>query len=60
MPPAGWSIHDIKTGAVRAAMNLLESVGRSEGLQQRLFDGWVNAMATVAECGIAETSRSGF
>jgi TetR/AcrR family transcriptional regulator, transcriptional repressor for nem operon len=48
------AVHDIKTYAVRAALNLLESVGRSEGLQQRLFDGWVNAMAAAAERAVAE------
>src|SRR6185312_5289407 len=41
------AIHDMRTDAVRAAMNLLESVGRSEGLQQRLVDQWVNALATA-------------
>jgi TetR/AcrR family transcriptional regulator, transcriptional repressor for nem operon len=48
------AVHDIKTYAVRAALNLLESVGRSEGLQQRLFDEWVNAMAAAAERAVAE------
>jgi TetR/AcrR family transcriptional regulator, transcriptional repressor for nem operon len=47
-------IHDIKSDAVRAAMNLLESVGRSEGLQQRLFDDWVSGLATAAERAVAE------
>ncbi|OBA79574.1 TetR family transcriptional regulator [Mycobacterium sp. 1164966.3] len=48
------AVHDIKTYAVRAALNLLESVGRSEGLQQRLFDDWVNSMAAAAERAVAE------
>ena len=48
------AVQDIKTDAVRAAMNLLESVGRSEGVQQRLFDEWIQALVTVAERAIAE------
>jgi TetR/AcrR family transcriptional regulator, transcriptional repressor for nem operon len=48
------AVHDIRTDATRAAMNLLESVGRSEGLQDRLFDQWIKALATVAEHAIAE------
>ena len=48
------AVQDIKTDAVRAAMNLLESVGRSEGVQQRLFDEWIEALVTVAERAIAE------
>lgn len=47
-------IHDITSDAVRAAINLLESVGRSEGLQQRLFEDWINGFATAAERAIAE------
>jgi TetR/AcrR family transcriptional regulator, transcriptional repressor for nem operon len=47
-------IQDIRSDGVRAAMNLLESVGRSEGLQQRLFDDWIKGFATAAERAIAE------
>ncbi|MCV7352069.1 TetR/AcrR family transcriptional regulator [Mycobacterium parmense] len=45
---------DIQTDAVRAGLNLLESVGRSEGLQERLFEGWVQALAVVVEKAIAD------
>ena len=39
---------------VRAGLNLLESVGRSEGLQERLLDGWAEALAGVVEQAIVE------
>ena len=45
---------DIQTDGVRAGLNLLESVGRSEGLQERLLDYWVHAVAGVVEKAIAE------
>jgi TetR/AcrR family transcriptional regulator, transcriptional repressor for nem operon len=48
------AIADIKTEGVRAGLNLLESVGRSEGLQKRLLDQWAKALAGVVEQAIAE------
>lgn len=45
---------DIRTDGVRAGLNLLESVGRSEGLEERLLDGWVQALAPIAEKAIAD------
>lgn len=48
------AISDIKTDGVRAALNLLESVGRSEGLQERLLEDWAKALAGVADQAIAE------
>ncbi|MGB8387528.1 TetR family transcriptional regulator [Mycobacterium sp.] len=45
---------DIRTDQVRAGLNLLESVGRSEGLQERLLDGWIQALAVVVEKAIAD------
>lgn len=45
---------DILTDGVRAGLNLLESAGRSEGLQERLFDEWIQALAVVAERAIAD------
>jgi AcrR family transcriptional regulator len=48
------AIQDIKTDQVRAGLNLIESVGRSEGLQARLLDRWVKALAVVVEQAIAE------
>ena len=45
---------DIQTDGFRAGLNLLGSAGRSEGLQERLLDNWVQALAVVAEKAIAE------
>lgn len=45
---------DILTDGVRAGLNLLESAGRSEGLQERLFDEWIQALAVVAERAIVD------
>jgi TetR/AcrR family transcriptional regulator, transcriptional repressor for nem operon len=45
---------DIQTDGVRAGLNLLESVGRSEGLQEGLLDEWIQALAVVAKKAIAE------
>jgi len=45
---------DTQTDATRAGLNLLETVGRSEGLQERLLDGWVQALATVVRKAIAD------
>ena len=45
---------DILMDGVRAGLNLLESVGRPEGLQEKLVDGWVQALAVVAEKAIAD------
>jgi TetR/AcrR family transcriptional regulator, transcriptional repressor for nem operon len=48
------AVQDIKTDGVRAGLNLLGSVGRSEGLQARLLDEWAKALAGVVEQAIAE------
>jgi TetR/AcrR family transcriptional regulator, transcriptional repressor for nem operon len=48
------AVQDIKTDGVRAGLNLLGSVGRSEGLQERLLDEWAKALAGVVEQAIAE------
>lgn len=45
---------DILTDGVRAGLNLLESAGRSEGLQERLLDEWIQALAVVAERAIVD------
>jgi AcrR family transcriptional regulator len=45
---------DIQMDGVRAGLNLLESAGRSDGLQERLLDEWIQALAMVAEKAIAE------
>ncbi len=48
------AVADIKTDGVRAGLNLLESVGRSEGLQKRLLEEWAKALSGVVEQAIAE------
>ena len=48
------AVQDIKTDLVRAALNLIESVGRSDGLQETVLDGWTKAFAGVVEQAIAE------
>jgi TetR/AcrR family transcriptional regulator, transcriptional repressor for nem operon len=48
------AVGDIKRDGVRAGLNLLESVGRSEGLQKRVLDDWAKALAGVVGQAIAE------
>ncbi len=48
------AVQDIKTDLVRAALNLIESVGRSDRLQETVLDGWIKAFAGVVEQAIAE------
>lgn len=43
------AVKDIKTDLVRSGLNLMESVGLSDGLQEKLFDRWIKALARVAE-----------
>jgi TetR/AcrR family transcriptional repressor of nem operon len=48
------AVGDLKTDGIRAGLNLLESVGRSAGLQKRLLEDWAKALAGVVEQAIAE------
>lgn len=48
------AVRDLRSDAVRAGLNLLQSVGRSSGLQERLLDGWVQALAVMVEKAIAD------
>jgi TetR/AcrR family transcriptional regulator, transcriptional repressor for nem operon len=48
------AVQDIKTDGVRAGLNLLESVGRSVGLQERLLNEWAGALAGVVAKAIEE------
>ena len=45
---------DLNTDGIRAGLNLLESVGRSGGLQKRLLDDWAKALARMVEQAVAE------
>ncbi|KQH80202.1 TetR family transcriptional regulator [Mycobacterium gordonae] len=48
------AVQDISKDVARAALHLIESVGRSEGLQASLLGGWVDALASVAKRAISE------
>ncbi|MDP7705785.1 MULTISPECIES: TetR/AcrR family transcriptional regulator [unclassified Mycobacterium] len=48
------AVQDISKDVARAALHLIESVGRTEGLQSALLGGWVDALASVAERAIRE------
>jgi AcrR family transcriptional regulator len=45
---------DVQTDGARAGLNLLESAGRSEGIQETVLDDWVQVLAGVVEKAIAE------
>ena len=45
---------DITQDVARAAFNLLESVGRTEKLQERLLGGWIEMLGEIAGRGIRE------
>jgi TetR/AcrR family transcriptional regulator, transcriptional repressor for nem operon len=45
---------DITEDVTRAAFNLLESVGRTEKLQERLLGGWIEMLSEIAGRGIRE------
>jgi TetR/AcrR family transcriptional repressor of nem operon len=45
---------DITDDVTRAAFNLLESVGRTEKLQERLLGGWIEMLGEIAGRGIRE------
>lgn len=48
------AIDDITQDVTRAAFNLLESVGRTEKLQERLLGGWIELLGEIAGRGIRE------
>ncbi len=48
------AVQDIRTDMVRAGLNLIESVGLSEGLQERLLGSWAKSLAGVVEQAIDE------
>lgn len=45
---------DMTEDVTRAAFNLLESVGRTEKLQERLLGGWIQLLGEIAGRGIRE------
>ncbi len=48
------TVRDIDEDMSRAAMNLLGTVGRTEGLQPKLLGGWTKALAGVTRRAITE------
>ncbi len=48
------AVGDLTQDVSRAAFNLLESVGRTEKLQERLLGGWIQLLGDIAERGIVE------
>ncbi|OBH01305.1 TetR/AcrR family transcriptional regulator [Mycobacterium sp. E3247] len=48
------AVQDIKSDRFRAALNLVESVGQSDGPHQDLFDQWIEDLAAVVEQAIGE------
>jgi TetR/AcrR family transcriptional regulator, transcriptional repressor for nem operon len=48
------AIGDINHDVTRAAFNLLESVGRTEKLQERLLGDWIKLLEEIAQRGIFE------
>jgi TetR/AcrR family transcriptional regulator, transcriptional repressor for nem operon len=48
------AMNDITQDVTRAAFNLLESVGRTEKLQERLLHGWIELLEKIAGRGIRE------
>jgi TetR/AcrR family transcriptional regulator, transcriptional repressor for nem operon len=48
------SVQELSQDVSRAAMSLLESVGRTEKLQEKLLGGWVRALAHVVKRAVTE------
>jgi TetR/AcrR family transcriptional repressor of nem operon len=48
------AIRDIRDDAARAGFNLLESIGRIEGLQAKRLGGWIHTLAVIAARGATE------
>jgi TetR/AcrR family transcriptional regulator, transcriptional repressor for nem operon len=48
------AVRDITVDIARAGFNLLESIGRAEGLQVSLLGAWIQTLAGIVERAIAE------
>ena len=53
------AVDDIGDEAARAGLNLLESIGRTDGLQESLLGDWVAAYAAIAKRAVAEGDITG-
>ena len=48
------AVHDINEDLTRAALHLVEAVGRVEALHEKLLGGWVEILASFVSDGITE------
>jgi TetR/AcrR family transcriptional repressor of nem operon len=48
------AVRDISEDMARAGFNLLESIGRIEGLQAQRLDAWIQTLTDIADRAIAE------
>jgi TetR/AcrR family transcriptional repressor of nem operon len=48
------AISDISDDVARAGLNLLESIGRFDGLQAKVLDTWVTSLAVMTRRAVAE------
>lgn len=48
------AVDDIGDETARAGLNLLESIGRTDGLQERIHGQWATAFAAIARKGIKD------
>jgi hypothetical protein len=48
------AVRDISTDMARAGFNLLESIGRVEGLQAERLEGWIQTLTVIAGRAIDE------
>ena len=48
------AVDDIGDESARAGLNLLESIGRADGLQASLLGDWVTAFASIAKRAVAD------
>jgi TetR/AcrR family transcriptional regulator, transcriptional repressor for nem operon len=48
------AVRDISEDMARAGFNLLESIGRIEGLQAQRLEGWIQTLTAIADRAIAE------
>ncbi len=48
------AVQDISQDVTRAAMHLVEAVGRAEELHEKLLGGWIQALASIARDAITE------
>ncbi|MFY1621007.1 TetR family transcriptional regulator [Micromonospora sp. WMMD736] len=53
------AIDDLTNDMARAALNLLESIGRTDGLQERVLNQWASTLAGIARRAISDGDITG-